>query len=227
MQVSRSRKCANSSTRFTICRFLRRTRPSRSDGRSCFNSGGSSWLNRRRQEAARSAIRASVRGTIWLERIQTLWKTDEVRPAPPDVINEIKMGHYYFNEAVLEAVPHLYRRLEGALDRTYGEDADYKRFNLPTILRFGSWIGGDRDGNPNVTADITRRAFFLNQGDRYEGAPGEGQQTDLRAHPVTQLLHAVGGVHGEPRARMPRRFRSNRPTPPQNSSRKYTATSST
>jgi phosphoenolpyruvate carboxylase len=98
-----------------------------------------------------------------LERIQTLWKTDEVRPAPPDVINEIKMGHYYFNEAVLEAVPWLYRRLEGALERTYGDHPEYRPLEIPTILRFGSWIGGDRDGNPYVTAEVTRKAFLLNQ----------------------------------------------------------------
>jgi phosphoenolpyruvate carboxylase len=98
-----------------------------------------------------------------LERIQTLWKTDEVRPAPPDVINEIKMGHYYFNEAVLEAVPWLYRRFEGALERTYGDHPEYRPLEIPTILRFGSWIGGDRDGNPYVTAEVTRQAFLLNQ----------------------------------------------------------------
>jgi len=98
-----------------------------------------------------------------LTRIQTLWKTDEVRPARPEVRNEVKMGLHYFNEAIFEAVPRLYDRLEGAIDRTFGDHPDFAPIEVPDILRFGSWIGGDRDGNPYVTSEVTREALLLNQ----------------------------------------------------------------
>lgn len=93
--------------------------------------------------------------------IQTLWKTDEVRPDRPEVRNEIRMGLHYFNESVFEAVPELYRRLGEAIERVYGDHPDYRGIDLPALLRFGSWIGGDRDGNPNVTADTTLEAARL------------------------------------------------------------------
>ena len=98
-----------------------------------------------------------------MTRIQTLWKTDEVRPARPEVRHEVKMGLHYFNEAIFEAVPRLYDRLEGAIERIYGDHPEFKSITVPDILRFGSWIGGDRDGNPYVTADVTREALLLNQ----------------------------------------------------------------
>ena len=95
--------------------------------------------------------------------IQTLWKTDEVRPARPEVGNEIRMGLHYFHESLFEAVPELYRRLQGAVDRVYGDHPDCRGMALPVVIRFGSWIGGDRDGNPNVTAQTTRYAFRMQQ----------------------------------------------------------------
>ena len=98
-----------------------------------------------------------------LTRIQTLWKTDEVRPARPEVRNEIRMGLHYFHESLFDAVPELYRRLQGAIQRAYGDHPDYTAITLPVLVRFGSWIGGDRDGNPNVTATATRDAFRLQQ----------------------------------------------------------------
>ncbi len=93
-------------------------------------------------------------------RIQTLWKTEEVRPARPEVRNEIRMGLYYFDESLFDAIPELYRRLQGAVDRTYADDPDFQGMTLPVLVRFGSWIGGDRDGNPNVTSIVTREAFL-------------------------------------------------------------------
>jgi phosphoenolpyruvate carboxylase len=92
--------------------------------------------------------------------IQTLWKTDEVRPSRPDVRHEIRMGMYHFKEALFDAIPVVYRRLEGAIHRVYRDHPDYRGVDVPSMLRFGSWIGGDRDGNPNVTSETTREALL-------------------------------------------------------------------
>jgi phosphoenolpyruvate carboxylase len=92
--------------------------------------------------------------------IQSLWKTDEVRPLRPDVRHEIRMGMHYFNEALFDAIPVVYHRLGGAIRRAYHDHPDYRGIDVPAMIRFGSWIGGDRDGNPNVTAETTREAIL-------------------------------------------------------------------
>lgn len=92
--------------------------------------------------------------------IQTLWKTDEVRPSRPDVRHEIRMGMHHFKGALFDAIPVVYRRLEGAIQRAYHDHPQFQGIDLPAMIRFGSWIGGDRDGNPNVTADTTREAIL-------------------------------------------------------------------
>ncbi|HKJ71877.1 MAG TPA: phosphoenolpyruvate carboxylase, partial [Gammaproteobacteria bacterium] len=87
--------------------------------------------------------------------IQILWKTDEVRVRRPQVEDEIENGLFYFRESLFLAVPRIYRKLEQALYGVYGDAAP----EVPNILRFGSWIGGDRDGNPYVTAETTAWAL--------------------------------------------------------------------
>ncbi len=90
--------------------------------------------------------------------IQVLWKTDEVRAIKPEVRDEIKNGLFYFRESLFDAVPQVYRNLEKAVRRVYGQDAEV---TAPTVFRFGSWIGGDRDGNPFVTPETTALALRL------------------------------------------------------------------
>ncbi len=93
--------------------------------------------------------------TLQLEtEIQILWKTDEVRIRRPKVEDEIHAGITYFQDCLFEAAPLAYRNLERATQRIYGDG-----INVPSYLRFGSWIGGDRDGNPNVTPEITAYAL--------------------------------------------------------------------
>ncbi|MFW5909589.1 MAG: phosphoenolpyruvate carboxylase [Thiohalospira sp.] len=87
--------------------------------------------------------------------IQILWKTDEVRVRRPQVEDEIENGLYYFRESLFLAIPRVYRKLEQALEAVYGDEAPA----VPPIMRFGSWIGGDRDGNPYVAADTTAWAL--------------------------------------------------------------------
>ena len=94
--------------------------------------------------------------------IQIFWKTEAVRPAKPTVYDEIENSLYYFRETLFAAIPEIYRDLEAAIKQTYPE-ARGTDFNLPNILQFGTWVGGDRDGNPFVTPQITRNALRMQQ----------------------------------------------------------------
>ena len=90
--------------------------------------------------------------------IQILWKTDEVRSHKPEVRDEIKNGLFYFRESLFEAIPNTYRNMEKAVRRIYGQEAEIR---IPSFLKFGSWIGGDRDRNPFVTPETTAMAVRL------------------------------------------------------------------
>ncbi|MBK1674472.1 phosphoenolpyruvate carboxylase [Ectothiorhodospira shaposhnikovii] len=95
-------------------------------------------------------------------QIQILWRTNEVRVKKPQVQDEIKYGLFYYVESLFDAVPHTYRLLEKAIRRSYGSDEHGNpAVRVPSFLRFGSWIGGDRDGNPYVTPAITEMACRL------------------------------------------------------------------
>jgi len=93
--------------------------------------------------------------------IQILWKTDEVRAKRPQVRDEIRNGLFYFQESLFDAVPRMYRGLEKGIKRIYGAELEESPVAVPSFLRFGSWIGGDRDGNPYVTPDTTVMAIRL------------------------------------------------------------------
>ncbi|XID90788.1 phosphoenolpyruvate carboxylase [Paenibacillaceae bacterium WGS1546] len=86
-----------------------------------------------------------------LNEVMTLWQTDELRDRKPTVLDEVRNGMYYFNETLFEVLPDVYEELERCLAKYYPEE----QWHVPTYLRFGSWIGGDRDGNPSVTAEVT------------------------------------------------------------------------
>ena len=89
--------------------------------------------------------------------ITALWQTDEVRSSRPKVADEIKMGLDYYDVSIFETLPRLYQEVVAALKSEYGLNVDVSE--LPLLLAFGSWIGGDRDGNPFVTPDVTREAI--------------------------------------------------------------------
>ncbi len=96
------------------------------------------------------------------DQIQLLWKTDEVRVHKPQVHDEIRNGIFYFQESLFQAVPRTYRFMEEAINRTYLKNTENKQaIHVPSFLRFGSWIGGDRDGNPNVKPETTKFALRL------------------------------------------------------------------
>src|SRR5262249_31769943 len=85
--------------------------------------------------------------------ITSWWQSDEVRRAAPTVFDEIKMGLDY-SAVLLETIPELYREMSESVHAVYG-DADLSN-SLPHVVEFGSWIGGDYDGNPNVTPKPTQ-----------------------------------------------------------------------
>jgi phosphoenolpyruvate carboxylase len=89
------------------------------------------------------------------EEVVSLWQTEETRNYRPIVFDEVINGLWYFETTLFDLVPVLRRRLRRALEREYPESP----FDVPLFLRFGSWIGGDRDGNPYVTARVTEDAL--------------------------------------------------------------------
>ena len=94
--------------------------------------------------------------------ITSLWQTDEVRSRRPTVYDEVKMGLDYYDVSIFATLPGLYREIAEALRASYG--LEIEPHELPLVLRFGSWIGGDRDGNPFVTPEVTRDAIQLARG---------------------------------------------------------------
>src|SRR5680860_296393 len=84
--------------------------------------------------------------------IDLLWLTGEIRLEKPTVQQEAEWGLHFFNDALFEGIATIERRMEEVLAETFPDH----HFTLPPIFQFGSWIGGDRDGNPFVTNDITR-----------------------------------------------------------------------
>ncbi len=88
--------------------------------------------------------------------IRIMWRTDELREHKPEVQDEVRTGLYYMRNSLFEAVPRAYRYFEKAVRKSYGTDANGAlTIKVPSFIRFGSWIGGDRDGNPFVTPEVT------------------------------------------------------------------------
>ncbi|RVD61572.1 phosphoenolpyruvate carboxylase [Mesorhizobium sp. M2D.F.Ca.ET.185.01.1.1] len=87
--------------------------------------------------------------------IELLWMTGELRLERPTVEREIAWGLHFFREVIFEATPQLYGKLQGAFERHYPGEP----IKIPSFMRYASWIGGDRDGNPNVTAEVTAHAM--------------------------------------------------------------------
>lgn len=89
--------------------------------------------------------------------ILTLWQSRMLRPVRLKVLDEVKNGITYFKETFFTELPRLYIQATQQLQKRYPE----KTWALPPFFRVGSWIGGDRDGNPFVTAEILREALRL------------------------------------------------------------------
>jgi phosphoenolpyruvate carboxylase len=91
--------------------------------------------------------------------ITALWQTDDVRFARPTVRDEIRMALDYYESSLFDTIPVLYEEVAAALAAEY--DLRPHLADLPQLVTFGSWIGGDRDGNPFVTPAATREALAM------------------------------------------------------------------
>jgi phosphoenolpyruvate carboxylase len=93
--------------------------------------------------------------------ITALWETDEVRTRRPTVRDEVKMGLDYYDASIYGTLPGLYTEVAAAFEAEYGVCLSLAE--MPVLLSFGSWIGGDRDGNPYVTPQVTREALQMSR----------------------------------------------------------------
>lgn len=108
------------------------------------------------------------------EEITILWRTAHLRPTAPSPLDEVRTALVFFDQTMFRLVPAVYRGLDAALDEPGdrpgpGDGGDRREAaatgarppRVPAFLRWGSWIGGDRDGNPSVTAGITERTIGI------------------------------------------------------------------
>ncbi|MEV0379973.1 phosphoenolpyruvate carboxylase [Nonomuraea sp. NPDC050643] len=92
-----------------------------------------------------------------LEEIDLLWRTAQLRSTKLDPLDEVRTAMAAFDETLFRMVPQVYRSLDAALDDGTGTRPPQAR----PFIRYGSWIGGDRDGNPNVTSKVTRETIQI------------------------------------------------------------------
>ena len=97
------------------------------------------------------------------DEITIIWNTDDLKRTKPSPFDEARWGLAIIEDSLWETIPKVYRRLNDIFVKNMGKGLP-KNFNP---IEFGSWMGGDRDGNPNVTADVTKEVILLS---RWEAA---------------------------------------------------------
>ena len=128
--------------------------------------------------------------------ITAAWGTVEVRPERPSVLDEVRAGLVVFEQSLWHAVPRYLREVDRALRAATGRGLP----DAVSPIRFGSWIGGDRDGNPNVTPDATRKTTLLHRwmaADLYLREV-EALRDELSLADATAELRAAARGHREP-----------------------------
>lgn len=91
--------------------------------------------------------------------IDLLWLTGELRLEKPSVDQEVVWGLHFFEQTLYKRIPELHDKLRSALENVYQD----QEFFIPPFFQFGSWIGGDRDGNPFVTNEVTKDTLLKNR----------------------------------------------------------------
>jgi phosphoenolpyruvate carboxylase len=92
------------------------------------------------------------------EHVDLLWRTSQLRVKAMDPIDEVRTVMTAFDETLFRVIPSVYRELDRALN---GADSGAVPTEVPAFIRFGSWVGADRDGNPFVTAQVTRETATI------------------------------------------------------------------
>ena len=149
--------------------------------------------------------REAIESTLCRE-IMASWGTSDVRHERPTPLDEVRSGLIVFEESLWTAVPHYLRGVDRALRAATGHSLPLEA--VP--VTFGSWIGGDRDGNPNVTPDVTRRACLLS---RWVAATLyldeiNGLRNELSLESASEDLRRAAGKGPEPYRRLLRGVRS-------------------
>ncbi len=136
-------------------------------------------IDRTRTPPERRADEARIR-----QSLTTAWQTNEAPPHKPTVADEVEHIGFYLGSVLFRVLPVFYESFADAIEAVYGE-----RVELPTLLRFGSWVGGDMDGNPNVGADTIREALAMQRVTALAG-----YRADLRAlgDILTQSSERIG-----------------------------------
>lgn len=137
------------------------------------------------------AIRTRLR-----REISTVWNTDELHRSRPTPLDEVRGGLAVLEQSLWQAVPRFLRRLDRALETETGR-------GLPIDarpIRFASWIGGDRDGNPNVTSSVTREAVLLSRWTATKLVHDEVDALcqELSMDTATEELRVAAGTDREP-----------------------------
>ena len=104
------------------------------------------WTDRERQDLVRAVG----------DEIELLWLTGELKLAKPTIAQEVAWGLYFFNENLFDVVPQMFAKVQSAFAKQFPDEP----FEVPLFFQFGSWIGGDRDGNPSVTSEVTRATLW-------------------------------------------------------------------
>jgi phosphoenolpyruvate carboxylase len=169
-----------------------------------------------------SDAEAAAAETAIAREITALWQTDDIRRRQPTVADEILMGLDYYPSVLIHTLPDVYAEMASGFEQVY--DARLEPRALPTVISFASWIGGDRDGNPYVKAEMTREALLLARHtilDFYlEAIDSLQEQLSLSAHQVKvstrlqakfknygeTLTEAQAEVGSHPHAEIYRRF---------------------
>jgi len=92
------------------------------------------------------------------DQVELLWLTGDLHLEKPTVAHEVAWGQHFFSETIFDLAPDLLASFEHALERHY----PHETFEVTPFFQFGSWIGGDRDGNPFVTNAVTRQTMSDN-----------------------------------------------------------------
>ncbi|MDA8370067.1 MAG: phosphoenolpyruvate carboxylase [Nocardiopsaceae bacterium] len=117
----------------------------------------SDQLEKLRSAHPGSSVEAEARRRL-MEEIDLLWRTSQLRYTRLDPLDEVRTALSAFDETIFHVIPEIYRSLDAALDP---EGTGRRPTRVPPFVRYGSWIGGDRDGNPFVTHEVTREAISI------------------------------------------------------------------